>query len=149
MKALFNRSHNRQVTNHGLHLSLSFSLQFLSVCQLVLLLKQFQTSKTAAKNIISVGWHWSSHNQNHITASLIWKLTPLWTWKSISLTGTEMVSHPPQLHQSKKNVLLFSQRPFFSLIYFFNALSELFKYICLWKATVYNFFFFFYYFLFR
>lgn len=62
-----------------------------SVCQFILLFKQFQMPETATKNIISVGWHWSSHNQNRISASLIWKLTPLWTWKSISLTGTKLV----------------------------------------------------------
>lgn len=86
---------------------------------------------TATKNINSVGWHWSSHNQNHISASLIWKLTPLWTWKSISLTGTERFLFLFFSLHSYENRALFSQEPSLILVHFFlctfNSISELCK----------------------
>lgn len=72
------------------------------------------------RNIISVGRCCSSHNHNHISASLIPKRTPQWTWKSVSLTDTSA------FHD--ENNAFYSDRILLSLICFcrlFAALSDL------------------------
>ena len=100
--------------------------------RLFVLSKQFQTSEAATRNIISVGWHWSSHNQNHISASLIWRLTPPWTWISISLTGTERFFFFPNT-RVKEHWIIFQKNFYCSHVskFEFITFSGLFKCICI------------------